>query len=173
MLPLGSTKCQAPRFCRGASCYMIGTAPLAALAPSPLALFCIQPSAELPWMAKIFVLVWRTGACLHHGLALTIVHGCLDCHGTPILATCLAHLKKVRRHCSPPAGSLCGLFGCAHGSQFQEAPRPTAANADQGALDKKKERHSESESRRVLVLCLSAIQSEAGSRDSGKTIFRR
>ena len=65
-------------------------------------------SGALSWMAGVFMLVWRAGACSHDGLTYqTLLPSSLGCHGTPVLAACNAQLIRVLRHCYAAAGTLC------------------------------------------------------------------
>ena len=56
-----------PRWClpHARCCSSCSTCPDACLA-----LFRIKPSAVSPWMAEVFMQVWRAAACSHDGLAL-------------------------------------------------------------------------------------------------------
>ena len=67
-------------------------------------------SGALSWMAGVFMLVWRAGACSHDGLTYqTLLPSSLGCHGTPVLVACNAQLIRVLRHCYAAAGTL-GVF---------------------------------------------------------------
>ena len=95
--------CQARRCCLNACMFTV--APLAVLAQTRVwRSFPIKPSAVSPWMAGVFMLVWRAGACSHDGLTYQTLLPSSLVATAPQFGCLQAQLMRVLRHCSAAAG---------------------------------------------------------------------